>query len=226
MKNNIFSATSWVRRDREARFAGPETQFDNNCYWTTDISAYGPQLVTRDGVSSYYSINDFYMGTGQEEHGIDSDPQLVNPSARNYQIRDTSPCRDAGTLIPNVNDYVTDGQPDIGYFEYGVESADPVAASGRVVSLAYPQPAFARVSIPFRTELGDHPRGLLTITSADGRVVRRIPYAAIGVGQETRNGAIAWDGKDDRGVPVPSGIYIGTLQAGAETIRHAMVITR
>ncbi|MBK7703756.1 MAG: hypothetical protein IPI34_13175 [bacterium] len=90
----------------------------------------------------------------------------------------------------------------------------PEAAGFQVLSLT-PNPfnpsteiAFA---VPRRDELS------LEIHDAGGKLVRRVPLGPLGPGRH----AIRWDGRDDGGLNVGSGVYFVRLR-GAETITRAV----
>ena len=42
----------------------------------------------------------------------------------------------------------------------------------------------------------------------------------------TRADAVVWDGSDERGGPVPAGIYFARLVTGAASVQRTAVVTR
>ena len=89
----------------------------------------------------------------------------------------------------------------------------------------YPNPFNPETWIPFR--LAEDADVALTIYDISGRVVRMldIGHKAAGV-YETRNKAIYWDGKNDLGERMASGVYFYHLEAGEYTATKRMVILK
>ncbi len=63
----------------------------------------------------------------------------------------------------------------------------------------------------------------LTIYGVSGRVVRRL---VTGSRMEAGTHAVRWDGRDDAGRVVPSGVYVYTLVADEETLRRRMLLLK
>ncbi len=85
---------------------------------------------------------------------------------------------------------------------------------------AHPNPFNPRVTVAF--ELGDDRRVQVTVLDLAGRVVRTL------VSGERRAGthAVAWDGTDRGGRPVPSGVYFARVVAGAEAQTTKLSLVR
>lgn len=70
----------------------------------------------------YFSLAEL-QAAGHEIHGIDGNPLFMNPAGHDYRLQSTSPCIDAGVVIPGFNDadspwpYNGDA-PDMGALEY------------------------------------------------------------------------------------------------------------
>lgn len=94
----------------------------------------------------------------------------------------------------------------------------PASRTSRLEAAA-PNPFNARTTLAF--ELGIGASYQLTIHDAAGRVVRTFE----GLGQAGRN-AIHWNGRDDQGREVASGVYSYRLEAGGETQARKMVLVK
>lgn len=80
--------------------------------------------------TSYQSLSSFAAATGQEAHGIATDPLFVAAPANNYELSAGSPAIDSGTTIAGVTDGFEGAAPDRGYAEYGVPSSVSSATPG------------------------------------------------------------------------------------------------
>ena len=89
----------------------------------------------------------------------------------------------------------------------------------------YPNPFNPETWIPFR--LAEDATVTLTIYDVDGRVVRGLDIGHQRAGiYETRNKAIYWDGRNDLGESVASGVYFYHLTAGNYSATKRMVILK
>ena len=89
----------------------------------------------------------------------------------------------------------------------------------------YPNPFNPETWIPY--QLAEPAEVTLTIHSVNGTLVRKLAlgYQPAGIYQ-TRTRAAYWDGKNQVGEPVASGIYFYTLTAGDFTATRKMLITK
>jgi parallel beta-helix repeat protein len=75
-------------------------------------------------------------GTPVIDHNLTSNPLFVNRTLNNYQLTETSPARDTGTLVARVDrDFANVARPqngayDVGAFEYSTISNVPRAVTG------------------------------------------------------------------------------------------------
>ena len=89
----------------------------------------------------------------------------------------------------------------------------------------YPNPFNPETWVPY--QLAAPADVTLHIYSVTGTIVRTIElgYQPIGIYQD-KNRAAYWDGKNDHGEPVASGIYFYTLTAGDFTATQKMLIRK
>ncbi|MBD3161255.1 MAG: hypothetical protein GF346_03585 [Candidatus Eisenbacteria bacterium] len=128
------------------------------------------------------------------------------------------------TLDGEARDYLdADADPSQPY-RYWIGSRDPVGRETRVGPFQYDGPADAPLRLALESRSPNPARGrcelsyavprkgrvTLSIYDLSGRLVRTLIDGAVEAG--VRNAV--WDGRDDRGHDLPSGIYLGRLQAG------------
>ena len=84
----------------------------------------------------------------------------------------------------------------------------------------YPNPFNPQTTISFT--LPESGNAELAIYNLAGQKIRTL------ISGETMAGAheVLWDGRDDRGVPVSSGIYISRLRAGEQVISSRMMLVK
>jgi hypothetical protein len=110
----------------------------------------------------------------------------------------------------------------------GADQLDPgTGASGigpsgaAVLELAsYPNPFNPTTSLSFVMETGAYVR--LEIYDIGGRLVRTLVDRAMGPGTHR----IPWDGRDERGIAMSSGVYIARLEAGDDLVTQKLVLVR
>ncbi|MFN0149585.1 MAG: LamG-like jellyroll fold domain-containing protein [bacterium] len=86
--------------------------------------------------------------------------------------------------------------------------------------LAQPNPFAATVGFAFTLPSQDHVRA--RIVAVDGSVVRTLHDGRLGAGFQR----LSWDGRDESGLQVVSGVYFVTVEAGDQTIRSRVVRIR
>ncbi|MEZ4648164.1 MAG: FlgD immunoglobulin-like domain containing protein [Candidatus Eisenbacteria bacterium] len=133
----------------------------------------------------------------------------------------------AGTI---KMDYFSTNNPSIfrkcGYNvfqgEDGFPSSTPEGFSNpsTVASFAQPNPFVGDTSIRFRLSEAAH--GDLGIFSADGREVRLMRGVELSAGESE----VRWDGRDEFGASVPSGVYFYRFESGVASAKGLMVKSR
>lgn len=108
----------------------------------------------------------------------------------------------------------------------GIEDGSPVSQVPRSFSLSqnYPNPFNPTTTIVM--EIPDRPGEIqqvkLTIYDVRGRKVRTL----VDSGCEPGRHRVMWDGKNDTGEPVPSGVYLYTLRSDVQTYTRKMILVK
>ena len=139
-----------------------------------------------------------------------------------------------------INDYVADGfnvltwygfRPDYGFWGFTypddpviVTPDGPGSAIPRAFGMSqnYPNPFNPSTTIDYAVAEGDAVPVLLEIYDVRGRLTRTLIDKLQGPG----NYSVHWNGRDNRGSPVGSGLYIYRLEAGGFTSVRKMTILR
>ncbi len=91
------------------------------------------------------------------------------------------------------------------------------------LSQNYPNPFNSTTTIAFTIPRAlSHSRAEIVVYNINGQVVRRILSRDPGAGNHT----VRWDGKDDRGIPVASGVYIYRLNAGTSMASGKLILLK
>ncbi len=109
----------------------------------------------------------------------------------------------------------------------GVDDADPESAiPGTAMKLFQntPNPFNPRTSIEF--SLPERMAVNLNVYDASGRLVKTLLDRELGAGAYTGGNAVVWDGTDNAGKPVSSGMYFYKLQNEKENITRKMTLIR
>jgi len=139
-KNKVFKNNAMIGADRAVRAGYDGNWLDYNCYYHTP--GLEPRKFEWNGVT-YFTFEEFRDSTGQEEHGLYTDPQFADtPHLGEYpwlgfledeignyplvesadvgdlSLQPTSPLIDRGELIRGINEDFSGKGPDIGAFEY------------------------------------------------------------------------------------------------------------
>ncbi len=182
---------------------------------------------------------DYISATGNKSN----DPLFVDCPFGSYYLSNLksgqnqqSPCVDSGSLLAavlNLNDRTTctdqtsdEGQVDMG-FHYKVNhqttaQQDLVAEIPETFGLEqnYPNPFNPVTTVDY--QLPKSSEVVLRIYSISGQVIKLL----VDEKQQAGRYAIQWDGKDDRGLPVASGVYVYCLSAGDFVQVRKMILVR
>ncbi len=99
-------------------------------------------------------------------------------------------------------------------------AADDAPPSRLALRGAVPNPFNPRTTIRFAVPAQQHAR--LDIHAVDGRLVRRLLDGRVAAGEH----AVTWDGRDDAGREVASGVYFHRLASGGEVRAGKMILAR
>lgn len=130
------------------------------------------------------------------------------------------------TLFSDVNPIVL----DLAYWDrctqfVGIDDAAPTATPARLNLLQnVPNPFNPRTAIEF--ELPSRTTVELSVYDARGRLVRTLVNGELREGSYTGNHAVIWNGTNDAGKAVSSGVYFYRLRADAEILTRKMVLVR
>ena len=108
-----------------------------------------------------------------------------------------------------------------------VDDAPSAQPQSNVTALLanYPNPFNPETWIPYR--LAKASEVVLVIFASNGQVIRRLELGHQSAGiYQSRSRAVYWDGKNEHGEPVASGLYFYTLTAGEFTATRRMVILK
>ena len=97
--------------------------------------------------------------------------------------------------------------------------------AGTSLGQNFPNPFNPETWIPF--VLGEGGEVKLRIYDVKGRIVKRLDLGYLDAGYyNTRDTAVYWDGRNDDGEKVASGVYIYQLQVGERSFTKRMVISK
>ena len=183
--------------------------------------------------SLHTGFTDYQQGTGQDAHSLFSDPQFVASAEFNFHLSLGSPAIDRGdpAFLPDSAETDMDGQSrkigsavDIGADEVGATSSSsefqPEFPDQCVLFPAYPNPFNPATVISY--QLTTAANISLDVFDAQGKNVIRL-YSGI---QTQGFHHIRWDGKNQWGVPCPSGNYFVRLQQSQRTQTVKILLIR
>ena len=117
------------------------------------------------------------------------------------------PARDHGVVVYRLEARASDGN----WFELGQVQANPatnIPEQGLIVGKVFPNPFNPRVTIQFT--LHEATRVQAVIYDLQGRLVRTLVSGQLAAGRHE----VAWDSRDERGRPQPTGTYLLRLGDG------------
>jgi hypothetical protein len=206
----IIVTNSTVTDNRAAfrtAFLGGTVSFANSILWNP---SFGEGVVS----ASYSNIQGGYEGTGN----ISSDPLFIDPVDDDYSLLWGSPGIDTGD--PSVLD--PDGtRSDMGAFSFphGVSVAAEKPTTTALLPNT-PNPFNPSTTIPY-TLMSDDAVSLC-IYNVLGQHVRTLVSGHRSAGHHT----VTWNGRDDRGMSVASGVYLYRLTVGKTVRVRRMTLIR
>jgi PKD repeat protein len=213
---------------------GSTVDVENSIFWGDTPQEIYP--TSADLTAEYSDIQGGWTG----ETNIDSDPLLVAGEPFDYRLTLGSPCIDAG-----YNDFVTtdsdldgnqriwDGNDDgvaivdMGCYEFGAPSVginpEPETQDAFKLSQNYPNPFSTSTKIPFNLHRRDAKSAEIKIYNIKGQLVKEFK---IENSKFEITGKVIWDGTDESGKQLPSGIYLYKLSAGEQSVVKKMLLLR
>lgn len=126
MRNNIVAFGTYGKYVMGAYGSGWNLDYD--CLYTPS------QWYAWYGGNQYNSLSAFRSASGQEQHGMASNPLFSNPSGFDFRLAAGSPARDAGVVIQGINDSnapsewrASGAAPDLGAIEADAPTVAPTA---------------------------------------------------------------------------------------------------
>ncbi|MCK4653512.1 MAG: right-handed parallel beta-helix repeat-containing protein [Candidatus Cloacimonetes bacterium] len=158
------------------------------------------------------------------EGNIDSDPLFADATNGDYQLTEDSPCIDAGTaffewqgniLLNMTPDEYFGIAPDMGAYEWEGVNNDKQHIIPLINKLYgnYPNPFNPETTISFSVAQTSS-FVILDIFNIKGQKVKTLVNEALPAGEHS----VVWDGKDEKGKNVSSGIYFYKLNNDGKTI--------
>jgi C1A family cysteine protease len=141
--------------------------------------------------------------------------QLLGPDLGEVQFRFVASDEGRGSNVEAaIDDFVLLADPDTTVVSWASRGA------GFRVSQAWPNPTNAETRI--RLQIDEETSGTAKIYAPDGRFVATLFRGEL----DPRRHELVWDGRDDGGRLVPSGVYYCLMEIGGETVRTPFVIVR
>ncbi len=192
-------------------------------------------------VVTYSNVRDGYAGEGN----TDTDPLFRDPPVDDYHLMAVacgdstdSPCIDTGH--PDSLDTVLDCEHGLGTVRcdmgaYGGRGEPPVSVNGSIPpAVVPPSPVFdlsqncpnpfnpsTTIAIDFRGASSERRHVEVVVFDIRGRRVKILIDSDLEPGRRE----IHWDGRSDRGEPVPSGIYLYILRSRGNQHTRKMVLS-
>jgi len=173
---------------------------------------------------------------------IDEDPLFVGTGGYSFSLLDDSPCIDTGNPDPIyydpedpsnpgyalypamgtiINDMGAYGGPNaIGWLPVGIEDNVMVQAPEVFLHQNYPNPFNPTTTINYT--LNEYSKVSLNIYNIKGQEVKQLVRDQLSAGQHS----VVWDGKDDNGKSVSSGLYFYKLKTDNHEETKKMILMK
>ncbi|MCK4255289.1 T9SS type A sorting domain-containing protein [candidate division WOR-3 bacterium] len=200
--------------------------------------------------ATYSDIQGGWTGTGN----IDEDPMFVSGPLGDYHLCPftPSPCIDAGNPDPMYNDPENPLIPgyamwpalgtvrnDMGVYGgpntdiwIGVEEDEDLLPNTFLLIKTYPNPFSTKMTIDIRLQTTDQNqrssvsghRSSVCIYDITGRLIHTIPLNLCNLNKSVQS--VIWDGRDNSGKKVPSGVYFLKFDAGEYSVTKKLLKVR
>jgi len=181
------------------------------------------------GMEGISSVGNYTLDWGPGN--IDADPLFADPATGDFRLKAGSPCIDTGTAVFRIGDRTilnlsprdyAGAAPDMGAYEFSSLTAveeEACPAALRILP-AHPNPFNPSTTLVFSLPAPGHVT--LVVYSVSGQVVRTLASVPFSAGAHS----VVWNGRDDSGQPVSSGVYISRLTSGRLTATGKMVLLK
>jgi len=193
---------------------------------STDFLIFNCDIEDFEGLSMFSTLHD-------DEYGnmIESDPGFTDPEVFDYTLTDSSACINAGTAYFEYDDIVYldldeneyhDFAPDIGAYEnYDMGTDEEGIILARMNMINYPNPFNPQTTFLFSTtEIIENAE--LFIYNIKGQSVRQFKIQ----NSKLKINSVVWDGKDEKGKEVSSGVYLARLQNNGKFINRRVLLLK
>jgi len=161
---------------------------------------------------------------------IDQDPLFINAEQGNFFLNPDSPCINAGTayyeyedevLINLDDDEYWGSAPDMGAFEYGMVAVDEfIIQNSKLKIQNYPNPFNPETQITFSLPETEHIN--LSVYNLKGQLVKILADEILPAGENN----LIWNGKNELGRKVSSGIYLLMLKSRNKTATKKIMLIK
>ncbi len=202
----------------------------NSILWNNSGNG-GDLYLDVNGIAAvnYTDLGGNFGGVGN----INSDPLFVDAAHGDFHLSPTSPCIDAGTAFFELNGdtlvnldstQYTGMAPDMGAFEYQPVTGLPGDRVEEPREFAlfqnYPNPFNPVTNVEFG--IGKSEWVTLNVCDLWGQLVKTLVNKWLAAGRYT----VRWDGTNDAGQSVSSGVYFYRLEAGNFRQTRKMLLVR
>ena len=151
---------------------------------------------------------------------ISENPEFIDNENQDYHLSENSPCIDAGTDYFVWNDLMFEMSadeyygtaPDMGVYEYQSVHIQNEELEIRAYKLSnYPNPFHSSTTISFSITAENTENAEINIYNIKGQKIKTFKNLQI---DKSPNQQIVWDGKDESGHNVCSGMYFYKLSSG------------
>ena len=190
----------------------------HNIFWANQIAA----ILWPDSGGDLSAVQANAVSPTDSIFGnLDEDPALADPDNLDFALTPGSPAIDAGepSFPPDPDGTI----PDLGpfYFDQSGTSAPFVGGSGTILSLAgAPNPFSTATALRFGLDRGGRAR--VDLIDVRGRLVRTLHEGPLPAGAHS----FTWDGRDERGARVASGVYLASVRVDGERRTAPLVLLR
>ena len=168
-------------------------------------------------------------------NNIEEDPLFEDEDSGDFHLLQNSPCIDAGVAHYEMEDYygtmvVTANlsafefagfAPDMGCYEYGMTSNDEdVISNTKISAKNYPNPFNPTTTISYAMDVNSYV--YIDIYNVKGQKVIELFNGLVNAG----NHSVVWDGKDDKGKAVKSGVYFYKIKTANSLIVKKMIMMK